>query len=45
MNKSLKKTIVMDLRKINMSLVILFVQNEITLEFLKWGKKETKSNT
>jgi hypothetical protein len=35
----------MDLRKINVSLVILFVQNEITLEFLKWGKKETESNT
>ena len=32
----------MDLRKIKMSLVILFVQNEITLEILKWEKKKPK---
>ena len=35
MNTSLKKTMAMGLRKIKMSLVILFVQNEITLELLK----------
>jgi hypothetical protein len=30
----------MDLRKIKMSLVTLFVQNEITLESLKWKKRK-----
>ena len=32
-----------DLRKIKMSLVILFVQTEITLELLKRKKKKNKS--
>jgi len=31
-----------DLRKIKMSLDMLFVQSEITLENLKWKKKKPK---